>query len=247
MSLASQPKILLIIGTHGDEGINLETIEKLKNYSSIKEGDFDVLIGNPEALRRNERFIEADLNRVYPGIKDSSVYEENQAWQNLEKASEYDYVLDLHIAPKSRDSFIIIPEKEIKNISLVKSVNIDKVVLWPSTSNRPTGPICQFLDNSLEIEFGTYGKTDDEVVTNAAQIIAETLKNLLNTDQISNPLSQKVFLVYGKLMAEEIKNEMLLDFKLAKVNNEEFYPLLTDQYLPNSIKCYKMRLVKTDL
>ncbi|MEK7477875.1 MAG: succinylglutamate desuccinylase/aspartoacylase family protein [Patescibacteria group bacterium] len=250
MSSASQSKILLIVGTHGDEDIGLEIVKKLKIFPGIKKGDFDVLVGNPRAIKKNGRFIEADLNRVYPGKKDSPVYEEKIAWENLNTARKYDYVFDLHIASKSAQSFVVIPKREIHNPKMVKAVVIDKVVLWPSTSGRLTGPICQFLDNSLEIEFGTYGKTREQAVAKAVQITAEAMRNLLvgSNQTKKETFSQQVFLVYGKFLINGKKSELKLDdFQLATLNGEEYYPLLTNQYLTEGIKCYKMRLANSGL
>ena len=53
---------------------------------------------------------------------------------------------------------------------------------------------------------------------------------------------QEIFYVYDKLMSTELKKKkiFLKDFKLTKLNNEAFYPLLTGQYKKDGIACYKM-------
>jgi len=62
-------KILFIVATHGDEKIGVEVIERLRTKKLDRF--FDYLVANPKALEKNTRFIDVDLNRSYPGVRNS--------------------------------------------------------------------------------------------------------------------------------------------------------------------------------
>lgn len=240
-------KILIIAATHGDEKIGVNIVKELKRI--VSDDYFDWIIGNPKAYESNQRYIEADLNRVYPGKKYSKVYEKRIAWRNLDAAKKYDFVVDVHEARASRDMFIIIPEKYNcrKTENAVRLNGINKVV-WPSTTGRKTGPISQFIVNGLELEIGTKDKNINKLARKVAKYI--TNGNLMPDGQVrkNTPIRRKnvsVFEVYDKLYAKDLKitNRKIRDFKRTVVKKETFYPLLTDQYRKSGIKCYKMKKI----
>jgi succinylglutamate desuccinylase len=85
-------KILVIGGLHGDEplGIDLVNLFRDKPISGI-----DGIFGNPMATATKSRYIDKDLNRVFPGILTGCV-EEIRAFQIMELSKNYDIVLDIH-------------------------------------------------------------------------------------------------------------------------------------------------------
>lgn len=232
-------KILIVAATHGDEGIGVTAAKRLQR--TTLKGKFDFMIGNPEAYRIKKRFIDADLNRAYPGKTKTPAYEEKVAIKNLRIARRYLIVVDIHEASRSRDSFVIITRRSIKNENIVKAVELDKVVLWPSSPSE-TGPLTKYVDNGFEIEIGTKGIARNQVVTNTTSIIASFIRNLESKD-VNNRKKQSIFCVYGKLTTQQLAKKTpsrLVDFELTRLGQEEFYPLLTRQYLADNIVCYKM-------
>lgn len=238
-NMEKQDKILIIISTHGDEKIGSEIADKLK-----EQGHFDFLIGNPRAWAKKTRMTEADLNRVYPGNPDSKLYEERRAAEILKIAQDYKFVIDIHEADCTRDSFVIIPKPEIVDEKIIKMVPLEKILLWPSTSGRKTGPIAQVLDNSIEIEFGVYKQSRPDVIKKGAQVIANFAQNFM-TGNTNLDIKQKVFFVYEKLLHKNCpQKHQLTDFVQTEVNQEKFYPLFAQSDLGQDTLCYKMRLVK---
>ena len=78
--------IISIIGCiHGDEPSGKKIINRLKNYLSINSknitGTIKLIIANEKALKKDNRYIDKDLNRSFPGKKDSRVYEEKLAFK----------------------------------------------------------------------------------------------------------------------------------------------------------------------
>jgi hypothetical protein len=87
-------RLLVVGGIHGNEPLGIELAESLlqRPVPSV-----DALIANPEACRQGQRYVEADMNRIFPGSSDGDTYESRQAhdlWDRL--TAGYDLVLDFH-------------------------------------------------------------------------------------------------------------------------------------------------------
>lgn len=232
-------KILFILGTHGDERIGSHVI-KILNQGNKEIADY--IIGNPKAFEKNKRFIDVDLNRVYPGNEKSKYYEEKQAFKNFQTAKQYKYVIDIHEAKKSKHDFIIIPKNNITNnvSELLNFLDIGNVVLWPSSTGSKIGPIAQVIDNCIEIEFGAKGMRSRNL--KIKKFLDQFIYHISNKKKAKR--KKNYFFVYDKLDSNKFNGTRINDFKKTTFNGEAFFPLLVDQYLTSGIKCYKMRKIK---
>lgn len=234
-------RILLIAGTHGDESIGFEIIDQMKS----RDG-FDFIVGNPNAVENAKRFIDIDLNRVFPGSQSSPLYEERRAWEIFEKCKSYEYIFDIHEAEKSPVNFVILPQKydSSKNYDFLNSIYIDKIVFWPSVSGRKTGPIGQFMDNCIELELGTKNSDRPKVVEEGVKIISDFISVKLGVGESWQKKEKQFYEVYGKLNKEDLPDgRQLNDFEETCLGEESFFPLLVGQYAANEIVCYKMKLL----
>ena len=229
-------KILLVVATHGDERIGIEVVNILQQKSI---SGFDVLIGNPKALKENKRFVDIDLNRSYPGDSASNKYEEVLAIENFEIAKKYKYVIDMHEASSGQDNFIIVPKETLPKDFPLNFLNLNKILLWPD----PKGPMTQFLENGVELEFGMKNKDRQEVLSQAVLVVDNFLQKIAKKDASTKEAEQEIFYVYDYLKGQESDVGDLLDFKVAEREGEIFYPLLVGQYLNLVIVCYKMKRV----
>lgn len=230
-------RILLICATHGDERIGLETVAALERKGYADK--FDYLIANPEALKRGVRFFACDLNRSYPGSEKSEVYEKRRAYEILSIAKKYEYVIDVHEASSGINNFIIIPRKRLCKSFPINWISLETVLLWP----EPEGPLGQFLENVIELEFGVKNRKREKVIAEAVSVVERFMKNV-DEDDIKRIFSQKkIYQVYGKLMTDDFSGNIseLKDFEETDVDGEKFFPLLVGQYLQDKIVCYKMR------
>lgn len=221
--------ILLIVSTHGDEKIGLEIIKKLidKGYKD----DFDFLIANPKAMILNKRYVDSDLNRSYPGDKNSDKYEERRASQIFNITKDYKYIIDIHEAREGYRDFIIIARQSIPKNLPINIIDLDKVLLWP----EPQGPLSEVLDNVIELEFGVKNRKRKDILQKGSRIIEGFINN------IESLTEKDVYYVYGDLRAGDFEGEELKDFNEATIRDESFYPLLVNQYLDLGIICYKMK------
>lgn len=236
-------KLLIIAATHGNEKIGVEIINELKKRNLNKF--FDFLIANPEAERKNVRFLDADLNRSYPGKENSKFYEERKAFKNLEIAKKYKFIIDIHEASEGKDDFIIIPREEISDLFPLQFINLEKILLWPN----PKGPISQVLENSIEIEFGAKNRNRKRMILKGVLIMENFINKIKEVDlhESAKEARKEIYYVYGFIPRDnnsELLSE-LRDFKKTSINGEEkFLPLLSGQYLDQGIICYKMRKIK---
>jgi len=236
-------KLLIIVATHGDEKIGIEVVEKLK---AKKLGCFfDSLVANPRALEKGIRFTEADLNRSYPGMKNSKFYEKRRACEIFKLARKYKYVVDIHEAITGINNFIIAPREKLYKIFPIGLLDIKAVLLWPD----PKGPLGQFLKNVVELEFGMRNKKRKTVIGEATKIMGKFIINIYAVESAESFSAKEFYYVYGKLKREDYKGKIssLKDFREASINKETFFSLLVGgYYLKQGIVCYKMRKLEID-
>ena len=228
-------KILFISATHGNEKLGVDVLKKIKNNSL---GDkFDSLIGNPQALQKNKRFIDSDLNRIFPGRKTGN-YEERRAVEIISIAKKYDWVIDLHGSASPTGIFIIITKFSLENLLLAIRFDIKKIVIWAETPEC-VGSLSTFMPTGIEIESGY---RDDPIIKKDLEKKIENF--LMKLDEKIDPAEElkkkEIFYYAGKLKKSEAKRPRgLRNWK--KVN--DYYPLFVGgQY--SDLWCYKFKKIE---
>jgi len=233
-------QILFILATHGDEAFSVNLFKRLERVMPRDLYGYDWIIGNDKALEKRVRFTDADLNRSAPGSSNSSVYEEKRAAELIELANRYKFVIDIHGTISNTGVFTIIPKPTLQNLLFAAILPIKRNVLWFSSRSLKNGPIVQFCrPPALEIECGPRmnPKRLFQLETILKDILVR-LKNLEIETAIKEVKKKDFYKVYG---SQNKWNKRLEDFQLAKMGDEEFYPLLVDQY--RDVAFYKMERV----
>lgn len=234
---AKQKDILVLTAVHGDESIGVRAMRIIDKR--IPDNRFAWTIANEKALSKNQRFVDADLNRAAPGNKNSKQYEVRRASELLKLANNYRYVFDIHGTSANSGIFTIVTNPTLENLALASILPIDNIVIWISQPRKKSGPITQFVKCGLEIECGL--KNSPKTLKQLAKILEEINGKSIDYSNL-NLKGKNLFQVYGKLMKSEINNKnykKLKDFKKTKINTEIFFPLLVGRYL--GLACYKMR------
>ena len=86
-------KILVIGGMHGNEMLGIDLVKSLQENPLE---NIDSVLANEEAIKVNKRFVKQDLNRSFPGVKSSGMYEQQRPIELLEMCKDYDIALDFH-------------------------------------------------------------------------------------------------------------------------------------------------------
>lgn len=225
-------KILFIAAVHGDEPIGMEAIKQIQKIKLKKE--FDSIIANPKALAQNKRFIDSDLNRIFPGNINGD-YEEKRAKEIIKIAKNYSSVIDLHGTISNTGIFIIMPKFTLANLFLALSFNIKKIVIWQKSSET-IGSLSYFMNSGIEIESGL---RDDPKIKN--QLNKILIKFLENQDKIidfkKEIKKREIYFVFGKLTNKDKKPKIFKNW----IKADNYYPIFIGQY--ENILCYKLKRI----
>lgn len=231
-------KILLLTAMHGDEKMGRHVLQKLQKE---KPGKFTWIIANEQAQKTQIRFVDADLNRVAPGIKDAKEYEVRRAYELLKIVKDYKYLIDIHDTIANSGIFTIITNLKLENLFLAVALPIRNIVIWASKKSKKIGPLTRFVSCGIEIECGP--RNSKKIQEQLYDIIKSIIDKGIVFDKKS--ISSKVlFQVYGKFTKSEFSKKHLgelKDFKKVKIKDESFYPLLVGQY--EDAICYKMKRI----
>lgn len=75
------PAVAVVGGVHGDEPSGVRAVRRLQREGLALERGVRFVLGNPPAYAADERFLDADLNRVFPGDSDAESREHRLAAQ----------------------------------------------------------------------------------------------------------------------------------------------------------------------
>jgi succinylglutamate desuccinylase len=236
-NVMKKPHILINILTHGDELIGLKVKKELEKLN-IKQGILDFQIANEKAYKEKKRFIDSDLNRVFPGKKNGN-YEEKLATKLLPKIKSVDLVIDIHSTTSDLKDALIVTKLNKKTKELINVIN-PKHLLFMNISKKTA--LISFAPIGISFE---YGKDKDKKVLNK---IVRDIKKLLkfykmidgkNSNKLSKTLTFKINKSFEKKPEQELDSK-IRNYKLIKkgdvvarnkegkvvIAKEDFYPIL---------------------
>lgn len=157
-----------VVGSiHGDEPAGEEAIEKIleKDFNYNKAVKF--IVANEEALEQDERFLDADLNRSFPGGIDSDQREERLAAELLNEVGDTK-VLDIHTTHSFDRPFANTKSFEGSEMEMVKASGSDYAVKFEEAE----GTLTDFAEG-IVVESGA--QQSDQAVENAVNVIENFL------------------------------------------------------------------------
>jgi len=231
--------ILFIGATHGDETIGVRALETLEQ----QRDDFDWIIGNEKAYKKNARTFTADLNRSAPGNLVSATYEKRRAAEIIDRSKQYTYTIDLHGTYNNTGIFLIVTNPSEENMRLASMFDIDKIVIWPSITPEMQYPPSEFFSCGLEIECGNQENLETQ----------GKLEKILNTFLDSYKQKEKggwekrldqkqIYKMYGPLPRNPDTEKLpLREFEEVKYEGETFTPVFISTYDYEDVLCYKLK------
>jgi len=114
------PVSIILAGTHGDEVCGVEILEKILPSLKIEKGEVLFGFGNPLAIEKKERFVEANLNRMFKdesllSEEEKSSYEYRRAQFLKKYLDRADALLDVHASfVVESEAFIICEPHSLK-------------------------------------------------------------------------------------------------------------------------------------
>lgn len=230
-------KVLLNIGTHGDEKIGLYVAQRIEKLP-VKNNGLVVNVANEKAFKLNKRFIDQDLNRSFPGKKKGN-YEERRAHQLLPIIQEADIVIDIHSTTSELKDAIIVTKLNKKTREYVNIISPKYVLVMNATKNNTL-----ISHAKIGIAF-EYGKDKDQKVIRKVTDGIESLlsyvgmiPSLKNRIKIGRPIFLDVYASISKpkgaRLGSNIKNYVLVKkgsvYGTAQEKQlraeQDFYPVL---------------------
>jgi succinylglutamate desuccinylase len=128
-SKTSGKHIAFVIGAHGNEPAAIMAAERLhkgllENPALLKSGKVSFILGNPEALKRDQKFIYSDLNQSFvPKIQNGS--ESKRALelsQYFKDNGDIDLFLDVYTSVKNKPRVVFYISNNFDDLKLISRI-----------------------------------------------------------------------------------------------------------------------------
>jgi len=252
-----KPAVAVVAAMHGNES-SAVIIKKLKKNIVLQKGRVDFIVANPQALEKKVRYIDADLNRVFPGHRNGNS-EEQLAYQLVKIGFFYDVVLDLHTCSMESEPFCIIRSENGKQIELAGKTGLSNIVIYPKEIQKGESFI-DYVSCGIGLELGLHGKK--ETTVSGYNAVIQILQSLgmvgrsLEKVEYKNP---RIFRVESHLSHSKafnpsnkirnftlIKKDEILGSNKRSVRKAkyEFYPIMYRQKSYGNILCWVAQRIK---
>jgi succinylglutamate desuccinylase len=225
-------KILFIACTHGDEQVGKWLWNNNpQGYNSFYQ--WQVIIGNPKAMKLGVRYTESDLNRSF-NKKETTSYEEKRARELTPIIQKYDVLYDIHqtfIADHMNDC-IFVNKLDTDTLKAIEPLSAQYVVLDDNpeynghfaTSVAKVGITIEYTKSgNYKEETGRLKKDIDSILASKKK---KNKKVFMRTYK-AIPRDKK----YNSLDLNNFKPLRPHEKKILEINEDgEFYPIFVNGY-----------------
>ena len=200
-------KILFVVCTHGDDLAGLKLFMEYP-YGKTKYVEWEVIIGNPQALTLNQRYIESDLNRSFNTLLPHQ-YEAQRAKALKKRFKPYDVIYDIHttrtITSPDIDDMMFINNRDPETLKACVFIEAPHII-WDSDTQKQKQYLTAAHPLGITLE---YQKTAD-ANNDYARIKADFLNIIHN--RISKKAPKHLYEASIPVTHEQRK-ELHLDFQ----------------------------------
>lgn len=205
-------KILFIVCTHGDELAGHKLFQDYP-YGETDKVSWKVIIGNPEAVSLNTRYIESDLNRSFNSTH-AHTYEEKRAQFLKRYFQDFDEVYDIHttrsIHPSSWDDCVFVNTTQAEVLRTCSYLTA-RHIIWDSDEEYSKQYLTYHHPLAITLE---YQKTYD--VYNDYERILVDFENIIHQEKPRQ--ENKVLYTAGRGITQDEQQKYQLEL-------EDFRPL----------------------
>jgi predicted deacylase len=163
-----EPEIAVVGGIHGDEPCGPRAIDAVLQADPDVARPVKLIVANEEAMARNLRYVEEDLNRAFPGAPDADTHEARLAHELLAELRGC-VVFSMHSTQSYAGPFALCNEVNALARSACPYLTVDALV---ETSQFSEGRLIE-REEVLEVECGLQGS--DQAAENAEGLVREFL------------------------------------------------------------------------
>lgn len=143
-------RLLVVGGIHGNEPLGIELVESLERHPI---GGVETVLANPEACRLRRRYVEADMNRVFPGNADEDAYEVRRVrelWGQL--SAGYDLIVDFHNTHTPNNDCSFVGDRDNRRLATeaARFLGLSRTVIARYDCINRYLPNCVSVEISLE-------------------------------------------------------------------------------------------------
>ncbi|MDO8583598.1 MAG: succinylglutamate desuccinylase/aspartoacylase family protein [bacterium] len=185
------PFLTVVCCVHGNEYFGLTVFNALKNNTQERQ-DIVLILANEEAMEKDVRFVESDLNRSFPGRADGSK-EERLAAALLSEIARTRYVLDIHTTTAAIRLLPIISNLDEDTKRIVHFTDAEEVA-YMNRAMSEHALIGQVLAG-VSLEYGDrYAETPE-----ALSGVISLIDHLRSEEDGATPRPRKLFHVTGMI------------------------------------------------
>lgn len=245
-----------VVGTiHGDEPCGARAIERFLAEGPIGEirRPVKLIFANERALAADERFIEEDLNRLFPGDPDSDIHEERLAHALLREIDGCT-TLGFHATVSFDKPFGTLAHLSESKAKIMRALPLSHAADFTGAVKGRSVNIPEFVN----VEAGYQGST--RAAENAYECLVAYLRTMDVLPDTEAPTSTQLYRVY-----DTVEKKPHLDYRLGVENFErvaakeifaestdethalraeqEFWPVLMSSHGHSSLLGYKAEAV----
>lgn len=174
------PEVAVVGAIHGDEPCGADAIEQIVAEEPDVDRPVKLIVANEEALEREIRYVDEDLNRVFPGDPDGDTHERRLAHALNSEISDCT-TLSLHSTQSYGEPFALVETVDAIARSICPHLPIEAVV---EAVEFVEGRLIQSA-HTIEVECGFQGS--EEAATNAYWVVQSFLAT---TGVIDPPMAE---------------------------------------------------------
>lgn len=183
-----EPEHAVVYHIHGDEPCGRKAVERfIESDYSVKK-PLKLVFANEKAAEQNVRFLDADLNRIFPGDPESDKHEERLAPAILEELEGLK-ILNIHSTRSQPTPFGTLKDTDEETLELVKTTGVKEFALF----EEGAGSLENFVDSAL-IEAGPQGT--EQAVDQAYDILLNFLGNNGIIDHEAETFEPRIYRVF---------------------------------------------------
>jgi len=235
------PEVAVIGGIHGDEPCGVHAAERLIEERPDVRRPVALVVANEEAIARNSRYVDTDLNRSFPGAVEADAHEDRLAHALSAELGDCE-TLALHSTQSYSDMFALVDGLDDFARRICPQLPVDAVV---QTEPYTEGRIFASIPWTVEIECGYQGSTGAKAnalsVTKAfLQAVgvlpgdSETDRESIEAFQLAHPIEKEPADSYEVFVDNFERVEAGRAFAAVEdrriVADEPFYPVLLSAY-----------------
>jgi len=163
-----EPEVAVVGGIHGDEPCGVAAVQELIEADPDVSRPVALVVANEEAVAKNRRYLETDLNRSFPGRPDAESHEERLAHELGAVVGDC-VTLALHSTQSYEAMFALVDEVRDLQREICPQLSVDALV----ETGHAEGRIFEVAPDTVEVECGHQGT--EGATRNARRVVREFL------------------------------------------------------------------------